>query len=529
MSDPSDRRQHRRFSLRIPVAVLGENTVPRSRDLSETGLFVELSEPRPVGSPLPLRLVHPKTGEAIPAVCKIVRHAFASNGSFVGVGLRFANNDDVLGDRVRALLTELAGAGFTSEPETEGIDVAYAGTLDAAEDHQRRAAPITLSFRDVAVTPEESTDYNVQANLESLAAQVVDPYSAEEGIDVDLNDLDEAETRALFDSSVSLPMVWPDTVPVLVLGANRSNLTPDQHRILAFIDGNNAVTQVAHGAGIGIEEVLAELARLARRGLVLLPEPTEAIVGTQSTPAAPKSTPGKQLGLWDKARACVTEALAAERAGRPQDAARLLEQALTLRPPNAADIHARLALMGLGPLEDLDFAEQHARAAAAFSGDRPQIRRLLRAVRSQRARAKRDTRNLESPAVAVSVPAHGSADPTGQGRRRFAALVAGVCILAVGGFNVRRYILPWRNAPEPIEARLVAELVPATKVILSRNRLVVTVGDRGQWVALADKQQRVEQLAEWARSNYGVGEVLVADATPLLLARFSRGKATVYR
>ena len=527
MTRAHERRQHRRFSLRIPVAVLGETTTPRSRDLSESGLFIELSEPRPLGSPLPLRLLHPKTGEAIPAVGKIVRHVFAPNGSFVGVGLRFSHNDDFLSTRVRALLTELAGAELEPQAVRTEEDVAYAGVVDGAE--PEGSDSIVLSFEDVDVTSEERADYRDPTNLEALAAQIVDPFSADEGIDVSFDDLDQEASDHLLDGSQEQPVVWPDTVPVLVLGGSRDKLTPHQQRVLAFVDGNNPVEQVARGAGIALDDTLAEIVRLAQRGLVLLPDPSEAVGQSHAAaPARPHSVRSKQLGLWDKARACVTEALAAERAGRPQDAAQLLEQALTLRPPNAVDIHARLALLGLGPLNDLEFAERHAHAAAAFSGDRPQIRRLLRAVRVQRARAKHIPRVTTTTATAPGPRSQASDDPTLRSRRRFTAVLAAVSILAVLGYNTWKYVLPWTEQPEEIETR-VAELVPVSKVLLTRGRLVVTVADHGRWVALADKERRIEELAKWAQSTYSVNEVVVADATPMMLARATRGKVRIYR
>ncbi|MBI5507626.1 MAG: PilZ domain-containing protein [Deltaproteobacteria bacterium] len=461
MNDEHNRRRYRRFSLRLPVSLLGDDELQRLKDLSESGLFVECDTPRPVGTPLPIRLVHPNTGELIPAICKVVRQVFHADGTFAGLGLRFANTDNLLGAKIRRLLAELADASSDPPMEPVETDFEISGTLatTAMMPADVAAEDLSLSLDDLELVPG-AADYRDTGKREALAAQIVDPYSAGDAIDVDLSDLN-APPSVTPEAPAALAPVTPATVA----------------------------------------------ARYAKDG--------------------PERSAGPQLGLWDRARTSVTEALAAERAGRPQDAARLLETALTLRPPNAADIHARLALLGLGALADLAFAERHAHAALAFSGDRPQIRRLLRAVQAQRARLGPPADAQKTPPAPAPSPR--PAERTGAPRRAFAMLVALVIVIAVVGFNVWKYVLPWTRGPESIDVALISELVPATSAVVMPGRLVATIIDAEAWTNLADRQTRLEQLATWAKASYGVGEVVVADTRPQILGRAYRGTATVYR
>ncbi len=446
MTDAADRRRSPRFSIRLPVNVLGASDLPNSRDLSDTGLFIETQEANTIGAPLSVRLVNPVSGESIPAICKVVRQVHDSNGHQIGLGLRFANFDSLLQDKVRKLLVDVAGAEFpaTHPGALADTDVAYQGGLEAPSPATSMAVAetsVVLSFADLTVTTEADADYSNPAELESLAAQTLAPSPST--LDVDFSDLD----------------------------------------------------------AVG-------------------PSDTELVSPSSGLTRTP------QLGLWDRARSCITEALAAERTGRPHDAARLLQEALTFRPPNAADIHIRLALLGLGALADLAFAEEHAQAAVEIAGNRPQARRILRAVQTQRTRPR--TAKAAAAPTAPVIIAH-RMDPGEAIRRRFIGFVALIAIAAAVGFTAWRFFSPFDERPVAVTMAPIQALVPAASAVSHRERLVVTVVDIAAWHALADKQSHLEQLGTWAQTTLHISEVIVTDTAPVLLARVKDGKAIVYR
>ena len=115
---PSERRQYRRFSVRVSVMLLGDSVPAVCRDLSLGGLCVETKNIRQVGAPVPIRIFDPSTKQQIPALCKTMRHVLGPDGAIEGLGLRFANVDDALKERVEKLLISLVGPEVKEAIET---------------------------------------------------------------------------------------------------------------------------------------------------------------------------------------------------------------------------------------------------------------------------------------------------------------------------------------------------------------------------------------------------------------------------
>ena len=83
-----ERRNARRFGITLQVRQVGHRQVDRASDVSLGGLFLRTGEPQREGGCVPLRLVHPMTGEIIPAVCQVVHQVYSERGEFLG-GRRF--------------------------------------------------------------------------------------------------------------------------------------------------------------------------------------------------------------------------------------------------------------------------------------------------------------------------------------------------------------------------------------------------------------------------------------------------------
>jgi len=521
--EPTERRRARRFQLRVPVTVLGATDQPASRDLSEGGVFIETAVPQPIGVVLPVRLVHPDTGEVIPAVCQVVRQVHDDDGQLLGLGLRFANTDESLGDRIRNLINDLVesepgGAGAGAPRDDDELD--ELDELDEKDDPT--AALAVVEFDEPEITWESEGEGDETVEVLVVEAEVSD--SAEH-------------------HPAAAPIIWPDTQPEKILGALRHGLTPMQLRLLPFINGNNTVEEVAHGAGLGLEATLGDLSDMARRAVIRIPtqpidddlagweksteEPTEA---KHAKPLFPgRQEHAAEQERWRQARSLVTQGLAAERNDDFEDAVTLLEQALDLKPPNGANIHARLAILGMEHLGDLDLAEEHARAARDADPHRPYGRRLLRRVKRLRVRGvkprakkkpkqvRRTTQQKKKPQTPARVP-----------RRAVATLMMMFLVAGLIGWNAYRYLLPMLDAPPHLDVRELAEIIPATDARIRDGKLVVTTSETWDSLTTMEKTDHLERLAAWARQTHGVSEVLVADSTPVLRARVRGKKITIF-
>jgi hypothetical protein len=172
----AERRVHRRYGISVQIRPFGSKESQKSADVSLGGVFLPTSDPHKMGGCLPLRLVHPLTGEVIAAVCKVVHQVYDAEGVLVGLGLRFANIDRNLSERMRSLLEDITGEDQGPTPDEsvvsvdiqdlEGIDTAdleggltveleaagaSPGGLSAVPQNAREAAPLAPpepSFRD---------------------------------------------------------------------------------------------------------------------------------------------------------------------------------------------------------------------------------------------------------------------------------------------------------------------------------------------------------------------------------------------
>ncbi len=516
----TERRRHQRFELHLPVTVVGDHGRAALRDISEGGLFIETSEPLPLGDALPLRLVHPESGDELAVRCQVVRHVHDQHGALLGLGLRFVDLDATMNQRILALIADLTGLA--------GDDEGAPADSDQADDDDD-AAVFEL---EEAPWPDEADD-GERPEVDVLVlggelAEADEPAAADQ----------EPATGAV----PEVPIIWPDSQPRKAEG-RRPALNPMQLRLLAFVDGNNSVAQIARGAGIDLELALQELSELAHDGVLHIPEqPTDddeidawaAGIDTGAAALFPgREAEREQRELWRKAHALVAQGLAAERNNDFAEAAGLLEAALDLDPPNRGNIHARLAVLALEHLHDPVRAEKHARAVIEAEPHRPYGERLMRQIRARKARRvklrrapkqSRRRRVITKPRLL-----HKGRAPRRTSLRPLVGAIATLAVVALAAWNLNTFLLaPRRQAPKELSPAAISDLVPARQVLLQDRRLVVTIATGWTTLSPTERREKVERLARWAKDNHQVEEVLVADPSPRLLARARDGVVTLF-
>lgn len=119
-----DQRSSLRYEInvRVHVAQLGEVQGALARDLSLGGLFIESPMPYPVGATIPLRIIHPGTGEHIEALCEVVHQIPGETGKSKGLGLRFVQKDAALEEKLGSIVFATTQSDHT--PSDDIINIA---------------------------------------------------------------------------------------------------------------------------------------------------------------------------------------------------------------------------------------------------------------------------------------------------------------------------------------------------------------------------------------------------------------------
>lgn len=224
------------------------------------------------------------------------------------------------------------------------------------------------------------------------------------------------------------------------------------------------------------------------------------------------------------AQECIDGATVAQRSGRYEDVYRLLEEAIRVYPVNADTMHIRLAELALGPLDKLDWAEEHARAAAVLTPSRPEPHRILNQVkverhaRSKGAKRARDVIDVRQRRAEMS--------------RRLLLVVGALLlvVLATVGWTYWRFFLPHGTPPTSVDPGKMADLLPASQVRVHQEILYITVGKAWDQIEAKRKRQILNQLATRARTTFDARRVVITNDEPRLLGVVDRhGKVTVYQ
>lgn len=331
--------------------------------------------------------------------------------------------------------------------------------------------------------------------------------------------------RAATASSEVLAAVPLDSIPTRRAGDVPPDLDPMLLHLLPLIDSQRSALTIAAISGLTTAECLTGLHTLAQRNLIDVAVDLDAAIIEEAVPLAPKQQEVSKGFVAQKARDYVTDAVRAQRAGRVADAISLLEQALALKPPNAADIHVRLARMAVGPLDDVALARSHVEKLKELAPTRATVTKLVAEIDAREGEISSGRKRRARPARARSSVGRAPLSPMRMagGALALAGLVAAV------GYLAWYFWLPHGPQPQTVDPATIANVFPSHSAQLLQDRLYVRVS--GEWVnlSLEQKRERLGTLAEWARSEHAVKEVLVSDAVPTLVGRVHGDAVTVYR
>ncbi|MCK5689044.1 PilZ domain-containing protein [Myxococcota bacterium] len=484
-SDPN-RRDSQRFDVRLETSVLGASDPVFSRDISETGLFLETSVEYEIGACVPLRLFHSATGEILPAVCKVVRLVNNEDGTPYGVGLSFS----ALGEGFKADIRQLLESRFSSD------------ILD-----------------DKLWLPDDDLQ---------LSEYSPPPLPDPEDSDIPLVVLSLAPDELLEERP--LWQVQPDVIPLLVPDKVHTGLSGPSGQVLALVNGQNTVSQILSVCGLSLAEVATVLVALERHGFVSLPDlpadqaPSEDDISDhfpRDSESLERQSRRAQLRLL------MSRSLVAQRTGRVQESVQLLELALTLAPDNEMDIRTRIVLQALDPIGDFDLAEEHATIISESYTHSAQGRRLCAEISSRKKKANKEgheqwmvLRPMRHLATSVK-KAH-----LNFRQRLLVALSVAFMLAGIWGSFV--FFSPTVLRPHEIPTESSRAWVKASRIWIYPDRMVVKMSKEDTGLARPEGHKRLHSFSKWASHTWGVDVVYLVDKDLRLVAEVRSGRVRVF-
>lgn len=217
----------------------------------------------------------------------------------------------------------------------------------------------------------------------------------------------------------------------------------------------------------------------------------------------------------DRYQALLGEADRLQFDSRSQEAFARIEEALSIYPVDAEELHVRLAKLAMDA-ERLSVAEKHADAAHRLNPSRRDAAHLLRTIQAQRT-----TRRLTAPPISRR-----SATP----KRQLAAfgIAAAIVVISIG-WNIYRYAIPRGDKPESLALTSFDDIFPADRVLVQNKVVYVMVDERWAGLGKSEKETKTRALAERSKRLSDVERLVVTTEEPRVVATWSQGSVRVYR
>ena len=209
-----------------------------------------------------------------------------------------------------------------------------------------------------------------------------------------------------------------------------------------------------------------------------------------------------------------------ERSGRYKEAVGLLREALD-REPMRTDLHLRVA-QGALKTDQLKLATWHLDFVKTLGESSQQVAALQQQVNARRAELLNQRRQEASTHKTPSRSTRGS-------NRTLWGILSTVVFLVLTAYNVWTYVIPHPGPIQVLNLDFVADLLPATKVSVYEDRLYVVTTDAWHTMKKDQKEKLLRTLADRAKSEHSIREVIVSKPGPTLLGSVRTGKIRVYR
>lgn len=248
------------------------------------------------------------------------------------------------------------------------------------------------------------------------------------------------------------------------------------------------------------------------------------LVESVSRPAPPAHAAKAATGpLPPEVAKLVDEAFQAEMNGKLAEAARILDKALPLAS-DRADLFATRARLA-AQTNDVRGAASFARRAAELEPSNPQYAMLYQRFTAAGAPpASAAVAEQAGPAPRAARKSFLPADRRGW----TLTAVAGVAFALIAGGNLWYWVIRPDGGPAPIDPAPYRELVPMARLALGEDGRAYGTVDVAEWIALADREQRVAELAD-RLEDLGASYVVLSDADARLVATVRDGKIRVYQ
>lgn len=233
-------------------------------------------------------------------------------------------------------------------------------------------------------------------------------------------------------------------------------------------------------------------------------------------------------------------ALAAERAGKPDEALAIVSRAIA-QWPDRANLHALRARMLIARGETREAAGHAARAAALEPGNAtyrdvavdyakraglaapPDVRAPMAAAAAPPARTPMPPPS-GIPALPSSAPRPARVRTPAE---KAAGAVGGLILAVIAAWNVWYWaVRPMRNRPRPLDTRAASAFVPLTRLQSYEGTAYGTVSP--SWASLPEREKKVAALANRLEESAGTHQLVLVDGANRIVARSSGAGTTIY-
>ncbi|MEZ4270783.1 MAG: hypothetical protein R3C68_04935 [Myxococcota bacterium] len=450
----------------------------------DTGILaVDANSATPIGTSLLVRLIHPKTGNQIPAFYRVVGHRHSADGTIAGLNLKLPSGDAQLQASLQGLVDDILGVA------SGDLDDDNPGTRGSPNQAAILSEPGYTSAGAEAVIGNAEFSLPVQITLPPFGdfPAAITPYVEDSGL------LVLTQTQQPVGQRASVWITHPRDDELIAVNCQidrtvSSRAGSPSGLVLRFIDVDSA-----------LRTTLQDLIDFLRETSVKSP----AVVDV----AAQERMWSEQIRVF-------------RRSGRLKEALELLRKMVDQHPMDI-ELHLELAEVALA-LDNLKLAHWHADFCSKMASERPEPRKVLADISERRRSRAQDKAKQESNKTRqMQAPTNG--------RRTQLGIASLLVVVSLVGWNVWRYVIPHGPQAEPVNTQIAADLLPTQKIVTFNNRLYIVAADNWKTLAIEQKREVLRKLARRVKLELGVSEIIVAGADAALLARTRDEQVTVYR
>lgn len=553
---PADQRAYPRYqvTLRVHMADLGEVTASVTKDFSEGGVFLHTSAYRPPGSLIPLALIDPTSSEEIPVMAQVIHVKKNDAGEVYGLGTQFLHLDDSLAEKIRKLVRLIAEE---TDPAVSLEEESSPETVPSAEEELSPHA-----YNLMEMTPRVGKGAGSR-QLTPIQTQLLAFINGKSRIDaiirasgLRVGEAVGALTQLIKEKVIEIPR--PEIHVDPILSPPVSSPLPSTQEKSPSTEPQKPPIQKPPEAPPSQKRPQAHVGPSLKHRPIIVKErvrsKSQQRGQERAQPASndhltPEETQARTQFTKTRVQEYLQKANAALDYGKLAESVRLLQLALNLNPPNAGEIHLKLADIAFRYLRNVSLAERHALSAISLMPENEDARSMLNKIHhkddqpmetrtptpSSQSKKEKEKKGLfdklhKKEKKKDSLSAIGfKGKPTSKPESttiHYLLLATG--FLAVLSWNYWKYFTPHYGTTSP-DMTFVNTIIPLETVTISGRMLQGIVNKK--WYLLTSEEQKtaLENFYAWSNREHNTETIYLYTNEGKYRAVYLNDKIRLYR